>query len=157
MLNTLRELFEGIVAAPRDVSGSTDLHALQLATAVLLVEVMRADVEMPSSERLAIVRGLREHFGLADDELERLVELAEQTARQATDTFAFTSRINDAYLPDDKLHIVELMWQVAYADGRLSDHEQHVLWRIADLLHVPRGAYIGAKQRARAGAGLDPA
>jgi uncharacterized tellurite resistance protein B-like protein len=47
-----------------------------------------------------------------------------------------------------KLRMIELMWRVAYADGRLSDHERHTLWRIADLLHVPQGAYVLARQRA---------
>ena len=46
------------------------------------------------------------------------------------------------------------MWRVAYADGHLSDHERHVMWRIADLLHVPQGAYQHARQRAREAAGL---
>ncbi|MBK3018790.1 hypothetical protein FKK32_30185 [Klebsiella pneumoniae] len=48
------------------------------------------------------------------------------------------------------------MWDVAYADGRLSDHERHVMWRIADLLHIPQGAYVHARMRAREAAGLPP-
>jgi uncharacterized tellurite resistance protein B-like protein len=48
------------------------------------------------------------------------------------------------------VRIVEHMWRVAYADGHLNAHEQHVLWRVADLLHVPHGAYINAKMRAAA-------
>jgi len=156
MLSTLRDFLESIVAPARSPGGATDEHALQLATAVLLVEVMRSDADIPESERSAVLDALRARFGLADDELQHLLRLAEETARQSTDHFGFTSRLNEAYGPDDKLHIVELMWQVAFADGRLSDHEQHVLWRIADLLHVPRGAYVGAKQRARAAAGLEP-
>jgi uncharacterized tellurite resistance protein B-like protein len=52
---------------------------------------------------------------------------------------------------------VELMWQVAYADEHLTAHENHVMRRLADLLHVPHGAYIGAKMRAREAAGLGDA
>ncbi len=52
-----------------------------------------------------------------------------------------------------KLQIVEAMWQVAYADGHLQANEQHTLWRVADLLHVPHGAYINAKMRAKAAMG----
>lgn len=155
MLRTLRDLFDTLIAPPRGPAGTTDGHALQLATAVLLVEVSRADASRTPAERRAVVDGLRAHFALADDEIERLVELAEQAARRATDTFGFTSRINDAYGADDKQHIVELMWQVAYADGHLGDHERHLLWRVADLLHVPKGASAAARQRARAAAGLE--
>ena len=52
-----------------------------------------------------------------------------------------------------KLRMIEYMWQVAYADSRLTAHERHVLWRVADLLHVPHGAYIHAKMRAQKAAG----
>ena len=52
-----------------------------------------------------------------------------------------------------KIRMIEAMWQVAYADGRLSEHERHVLWRIADLLHVPQGAYVHARMRAQQQAG----
>ena len=50
---------------------------------------------------------------------------------------------------EQKIRMVELMWRIAYADGHLSDHERHVMWRIADLLHVPQGAYVHARMRAR--------
>jgi uncharacterized tellurite resistance protein B-like protein len=52
-----------------------------------------------------------------------------------------------------KLRMVEHMWRVAYADGHLSEHERHVLWRVADLLHVPQGAYVNARLRAQQTAG----
>lgn len=51
------------------------------------------------------------------------------------------------------MQLLEDLWAVAYADGALVAHEQHVMWRIADLLHVPHGAYINAKLRAKAAAG----
>jgi len=88
-------------------------------------------------------------FHLADDEAERLAELATATAQQATDLFGFTSQLNDRLDMAQKLHMVELMWRVAYADGHLADHERHVLWRVADLLHVPQGAYVNARLRAQ--------
>lgn len=97
---------------------------------------------------------LVETFALADDEAARLAELAEITAGQATGLFSFTSRINDHFDMPHKLRMIEQMWRVAYADGRLSDHERHVLWRIAELLHVPQGAYVHARMRAQHDAGV---
>jgi len=67
--------------------------------------------------------------------------------------FSFTSRINDHFDMPQKLRMVEHMWRVAYADGHLSAHERHVLWRVADLLHVPQGAYVHARMRAEQAAG----
>ena len=91
--------------------------------------------------------------GQVDAFEERLAELAEATAKDATDLYAFTSRINERFDMPRKLRMIEAMWQVAYADGRLSAHERHVLWRIADLLHVPQGAYVHARLRAQQQAG----
>ena len=154
MLSTLKDLFSALLPAPSTAGAQAAEHTLQLACAVMLVEVMRADDEMSPDERLSVMRALRSQFSLADDEIERLIELAEQTARQATDWFAFTDHINRHFDTSAKLHMVELMWQVAYADGHLDAHERHVLWRIADLLHVPQGAYVHARLRAQAAAGL---
>lgn len=156
MLRSLRELIEALRPPPPRATPAEREHALQLATAVLLVEVMRSDADLGVEERRTAVAALREKFALADAEIERLIELAEHTARGAHDYHQFTSRINDAFTPEQKLRIVEWMWQVAYADGRLDAHEKHVLWRLADLLHVPHGAYIGAKMRARQAAGAAP-
>jgi uncharacterized tellurite resistance protein B-like protein len=129
-------------------SGARNEHSLQLATAVLLVEVMRADPELGPQERLAVVAALRQKFSLADEELSRLVELAEQTARTASDFHQFTSVINDGFSQEQKIRIVEYMWRVAYSDGHLDAHENHLISKVAGLLHVTHGEYISAKLRA---------
>ena len=131
-----------------------DEHTLQLATAVLLVEVMRSDAEISPDERATVVAGLRDHFALSVDEVDLLVEQAHRAVRESTDFFQFTSRINDSFGMQQKIHIVELMWRVAYADGTLTAHENHVMRRIGDLLHVPHGAYANAKMRAQQGSSV---
>jgi uncharacterized tellurite resistance protein B-like protein len=152
MLKTLKDLFDSLLPPQTGAPGAPapgDEHRLQLATAVLLVEVMRADTSFHAGEREAVQAALTEKFGLAADEADRLSELAESTAREATDLFGFTSRLNAHFSMEQKVRMVELMWRVAYADGHLADHERHTLWRVADLLHVPQGAYVLARQRAR--------
>jgi uncharacterized tellurite resistance protein B-like protein len=148
MLRTLKDLFNSVIAPP-GASSARNEHSLQLATAVLLVEVMRADPELGAQERLAVVAALRQKFSLADEELSRLVELAEQTARTASDFHQFTSVINDGFSQEQKIRIVEYMWQVAYSDGHLDAHESHLISRVAGLLHVTHGEYISAKLRAK--------
>jgi uncharacterized tellurite resistance protein B-like protein len=157
MLRNLKDLFDTLLAPPAPAATPAEAtHRLQLATAVLLVEVMRADTEFPASERGAVLAALKQQFSLADDELQRLVELAEHTAHGASDFHAFTSALNERLDHAQKVQVVEAMWAVAYADGHLAAHEQHVLWRVADLLHVPHGAYINAKLRAKAAAAAPP-
>lgn len=153
MLQSLKDLFDALTPTTPDHDAGGAEHALQLAVAVLLVEVMRADTSIGAAERRTGLTALRERFALADDELTQLLALAERTAREAYDYHQFTSRINDHFDAEQKLRIVETMWQVAYADGRLDAGENHVMGRLSDLLHVPRGAYIGAKMRAKEAAG----
>jgi len=97
---------------------------------------------------------LRNRFALAEDELARLVEQAEAQARTANDYFHFTSRINDYVSQPQKIALVEAMWDVAYADGVLDVNENHVISKVAELLHVTHGEYIAAKMRAKEAAGL---
>lgn len=154
MLKTLKDLFDSLLP-PTAGAGAAPPgeHTLELATAVLLVEVMRVRPEVGDHERRAVLAALSDKFRLSDDESDRLLELAQHTARQATDLFAFTSRLNAAFEMPQKLRMIEHMWRVAYADGTLSAHENHILWRVSDLLHIPHGAYVSAKMRARDAAG----
>jgi uncharacterized tellurite resistance protein B-like protein len=151
MLRAIREFFEqhiGQAAAP-----AQEAHRLQLATAALLVEVVRSDGGIAPAEREALLAAIGARFALAPEEAATLIDLAEQETRLANDTFQFTSLINRSFSPSQKLRLVELMWQVAYADATLGAHEQHVLRKLAELLHVPHGDYIAAKMRARDAAG----
>ena len=152
MLRALKDLFDSI-AAPAPPSASSE-HSLHLATAVLLVEVMRADPALGESERLAVVAALRGKFPLSEDEIARLMDLAHEKARTASDFHQFTSVLNSRFSQPEKIHIVELMWQVAYADGHLDAHENHLISRVAELLHVTHGEYIAAKLHAKQAAGL---
>lgn len=155
MLRTLKELFASF-AAPDDSAPATE-HRLQLAAAVLLVEVMRADAVSGAVEREAVIDALRNKFGLGEDEVARLLELAEATADDAPDFYAFTSQLNKGLSPEQKLRMVEHLWQVAFADGALSHFENQLMLKLGDLLYIPRGEFVAAKQRARATApSIDP-
>ncbi|HVQ02853.1 MAG TPA: TerB family tellurite resistance protein [Burkholderiaceae bacterium] len=153
MLKTLKDLLDNLKPPPQGSDAKASEHALQLATAVMLVEVMRADATFHAGEREAVHSALRDKFALSADEAARLAELAEGTAHQSTDLYAFTSRIDERFDMAQKIQMIETMWRIAYVDGHLSDHERHVMWRIADLLHVPQGAYVHARMRARDAAG----
>lgn len=151
MLKAIREFFDAHIGA--EASGRDAQHAIQLATAALLIEVARLDRDVDAQERAAMLRAVREKFGLEAGEAGTLIDLAEAEAREATDYYQFTSLINRHFSQEQRQRVVELMWQVAYADAELSAHEQHVVRKVADLLYVPHGAYIAAKLRARDAAG----
>ena len=145
MLDAIRRYFDHRLA---DVRQDDDEHRLKLATAALLVEVMRLDGVDPD-ERAAVQRALGAKFGLADDEAAELVALAEAEVREAVGYYQFTSLVNRHFDVAQKERIVELMWRVAWADDAVSAHEHHVIRKIADLIHLPHASYVAAKQRAR--------
>jgi uncharacterized tellurite resistance protein B-like protein len=147
MFATLKNLLDSL-SLPTPGGAADDARALQLATGVMLVEVMRADGRRQPAEQQAVLDALREQFGLDEAEASQLSQLAGAQAGQATDLYAFTSQINAQVDMPRKLRMLEWMWTVAYADGHLSPDERHIVWRIADLLHIPQGAYALARQRA---------
>ncbi|MFC5299779.1 TerB family tellurite resistance protein [Azospira restricta] len=156
MIAGIREFFSQFIepgARPAEADGE---KALQLATAALLVEMMRMDREIADAERESVVATLRREFALDPAQLAALLALAEEEARQASGYHQFTSLINTACDAAQKVRIVENLWRVAMCDGHLDAHEAHLMRKIADLLHVGHADYVAAKQRAREATGLAP-
>ena len=149
MLSPIKAFLSSFFLPDESLQSMDEARGLQLATAVLLVEVMRCDSNFATKEREATERSLRKAFALSDAELVRLMAQAEQTAQGANDYFRFTSAMNDQFSQAQKIQVVELMWQVAFADGVLNENEQHLISKIAGLLHVTHGEYIAAKMHAK--------
>ncbi len=149
MLNKLNEFFSTLITPSNDAPQPE--HTLQLATAVLMIEVMRADAESSEAELTTVMRILKQRFQLNDREVQQLSALGQHTAQQATDLHQFTSLLNRELGREEKIRIVEYMWQVAYADRHLSAHENHLMRRMTELLHISQSDYIAAKMRAKPG------
>jgi uncharacterized tellurite resistance protein B-like protein len=154
MIASIKEFFSQFIEPGTRPDAIGGAHALQVATAALLLEMMRMDSHLKSEERVAIATTLQREFALSADELATLVALAEQEARQAHDYYQFTALINRHCDAAQKTRIVENLWHVAMVDGHLDAHELHLMRKLADLLHVGHADYVAAKQRARASAGL---
>ena len=150
MLNTLKDWLESLVSPEPHATPQARAHQLQLATAVLLVEVLRADASRNGAEQGAAIAAMQNHFTLTDEELTHLMELAEQTAKTSYDYQRFTGSLNDHCTQAQKFAVVEAMWRVAYADAHLDAHENHVISKVSGLLHLTHGEYIAAKLRAKA-------
>jgi uncharacterized tellurite resistance protein B-like protein len=121
---------------------------LELAVAALLIEAARMDDQFDAAERATIERVLAEKFDLSPAAVNSLMEAAEAAVRQSTQFFPFTRQIVQRISHEDRAHILEMMWEVAYADGVLDPHEDALLRRIAGLIHVPDRERGLARQRA---------
>jgi uncharacterized tellurite resistance protein B-like protein len=122
----------------------------QLAAAVLLLEVARADYEHHPAEREALRAGLAREFGVPEAALDALLGEAELRAKASVSLFDFVQALNRAMPADDKRALLRLLWDVAHADGRVDPHEEHLLRRIADLLHLSHADFIRGKLDAAA-------
>jgi uncharacterized tellurite resistance protein B-like protein len=119
--------------------------SVDLAVAALLVEVLRADYDVAASERRQVVTSLSRLLGLDDEQGRALIEEAERHIDQAHDLYQFTSQVNRAFGESDKVRLLEALWRVARADAIVHKYEEHLIRRVADLLHVPHSGFISAK------------
>jgi uncharacterized tellurite resistance protein B-like protein len=152
MLKSIQRFYNDVLS-PREPDGVTNQeatdHALRLATAALLVEVTRADRRVTDEEREAVTGAIRETFGLSEAQTAELVALADAEAREATSLFQFTHLIDKGFSHAQKRNVVALLWRVVFADARMEKHEEALVRRVADLIHVPHKDFIDTKIEAR--------
>ena len=112
---------------------------------MLLLEVARADHEHHGAERATLREGLARDFKVPEAALDALLGEAELRAKASVSLFDFVQALNRTMAPDDKRGLLRLLWDVAHADGRVDPHEEHLLRRIADLLHLSHADFIRGK------------
>jgi len=122
-------------------------HQLKLASASLLIEMIRMDHKIEAAEHDMVKALIQKDFQLGDKETEELFELAEEEARNAVDYYRFAKLINEEYDNAKKIQIIENLWHIAYADGELDKYEEHYLRKVAEILHIPHKEFIKAKHR----------
>jgi uncharacterized tellurite resistance protein B-like protein len=145
MLHAIQRYFSEKLAT--ESADADPEHSRRLATAALMVEALRADEEIEAEERETALAGLGKLFDLSPDNAKELLTLAEQEADEGTSLFQFTHLIDRHYSREDKFRVIEMMWQVAYADGHKDAREEHLVRKVADLLHLPHSEFIRARLR----------
>ncbi|MFG1319975.1 tellurite resistance TerB family protein [Xanthobacter autotrophicus] len=135
MFRTLSDFITDITGGTREAA-AFDESDYRLAAAALLVHVMSIDGAVTVEEQAVLRTILANRFGLDEKESEALVELAIAKDAEAVDLYAFTSVLNRALDDEGRRRIVEMMFEVAYADGGLSEFEDNLVWRAAELLNV---------------------
>ncbi len=149
MLNAITAFFEEHMALRGRDAPQDQEHRLRVAVVALLTEVVRMDEEIAEAERAQVLTSIAEKFELDAKEATEIMALAEAEAGAATDFYQFTSQVNLAFSPAQKVKLIEHMWRVAYADGTLHKYEEHLIRKVADLLYVPHKEFIGTKLRVR--------
>ncbi len=140
MIDRIKRLFAAMgdaAPAPPGLAGEAGgADELQLAAAALLAEVALCDDSFDDDERAAIVGLVGDRFGLSESQALGLVAAGEKAAADATQLLRFTRVIKDNFSPAERVELIEMIWEVVYADGVLHDYEDSLLRRIAGLIYV---------------------
>jgi uncharacterized tellurite resistance protein B-like protein len=146
MFASIRKLFAEVGDSEKD-GGRFDENDYRLAAAALLVHAARVDGHFDDSERTRMRALVRERFKLDDADADQLLAEASAMEQQAVDLYQFTARLNRTLDEKGRARVIEMMWQVVFADGTVSEFEDNLIWRAADLLHVPRRERIALRNR----------
>jgi uncharacterized tellurite resistance protein B-like protein len=139
MFSALMRLLDTPAAAPAP--------DLRLSVAVLLLEAARQDDTFDARERAKIESLLTSRFALSQAECAALMTAAEVRASQMTQLHGYTNHIAQAMSPDERVHLIEMLWDVAYADDLLDPEEDLLIRRIAGLIYVSDRERVLARQR----------
>jgi len=144
-MNFFKNLFTA-----NDVTASepTSEHKLQLITATLLIEISKADFSQDDSELFRIKELLSHHFDIQTYEADKLIQQATEESDKLVSLQHLTRELNETLSQKDKVTIIELMWQVVYADGVKDCYEEHLMRQVSDLLYVSHANFIKARHKA---------
>ncbi len=151
MLERLKSFFTHTGPATGKVSVADEKT---LAAAALMVEAAMMDETFGAQERNAITRILEQRFGVSEAEAAAVIAEAERAQADANHLLRFTRSVKDTFSPEDRIEVIEMLWEVAYADGRLHDYESNLLRRVCGLIYVSDRDSGAARKRVLARLGL---
>ena len=135
------------------VRDEAESDELQVAAAALLVEAAMMDAHFDESEQATIEALLKQRFALDEGAAQTLLQTARDRVAESSQLFAFTRGVNDRFDAEERIELMEMLWQVVYADGQLTDYESNLMRRVAGLIHVSDRDSGAARKRALARGG----
>lgn len=144
MINQLLAWFKNTPENSAEDNASTQATR---AAAALLVEVAMADHQLSEAEEAALPGLLRQYANLTTEEAIELIQLAHDDVENAVALHEFTRHLNEHFSLQEKLDLITVLWRMAYADQDIDKYEEHIIRRIADLLHLRHSEYMQCKHR----------
>ncbi|MEH2481494.1 putative tellurite resistance protein B-like protein [Nitrobacteraceae bacterium AZCC 2146] len=157
MFEKLREFIADVVSPSAHENQAFDDTGYRLAATALMVHVISLDGEPSAKEKSKLHSLIETRFGLNPGTADKLIAAATLVEGEAVDLYHFTSVIMRAVDEAGRIRIVEMMWELVYADGKVSEFEENVVWRAADLLGVSSRDRIELKRRSAGGAATSDA
>ena len=146
MLDLLRNFVSELTGGEKH-PGRFEENDYRLAAAALLIHASTIDGSMTVSERGKLRELLKSRFSLDDAATDELVDLGTLAEHEAVDLYRFTSLLNRSLDDQGRLGIVEMLWEIVFADGGVTEFGDNLMWRVADLLNVSSRDRIALRQR----------
>ena len=121
------------------------LSSISKACSSLLIEVALSDKDFDEEEITSMKEILKNTHGISDETINELVSNAKQTVDESTSLYSYTREVNDNFSYDDKLLLLQSLWDIAYADGNVDKYEEHLIRKISDLIYISHSDFIKAK------------
>ncbi len=148
MLNSFKQFVESHFIDNNAIA-KPNSHDIALAAATLMFEVIKSDSEVHLFENQQMSELLCKKFGLSDEEVNELTVLAQDTSDEAVSLHSFTRQICESWSNEQRCELIEDLWSVALADGKIDAHERHVIRKIAALLYMTDTQIAHAKEMAK--------
>lgn len=155
MLDTIKAFFADIVGENPDSTRFRE-DDYRVAAAALLIHALNIDGSISPIEREKLHSVLQHRFQLDREETKALIEEATAVEGEAVDLYRFTSMLNRALDEDGRLRLIEMMWELIYADGRVNEFEDNLVWRAADLLGVSSRERLMLRRQVASENDVDP-
>ena len=146
MIDVIRKFFgKGMGDQSPSKKSDEPRHDIRVATCALFLEMANIDGEFSQSEKAHVVSTLKQDYGLSDDDVTGLIDASELELKGSIDLWQFTNRINENYSREEKLQIIETVWEIAYKDHQLDKHEDYLAHKVAKLLRLTHKELMDAK------------
>lgn len=146
MFETLKNMLTE-VGSGGDEPARFDDNDYRLVATALLIHAAAVDGQISDAESARIRAIVKDRFKLNDAEVDELIASATKAEQEAIDLYRFTSTLNRTLDGQSRAKVIEMMWQIIFADGKASEFEDNLVWRAADLLHISRDERIALRQR----------
>ena len=145
MIDVVKRFFgKAATEVSKDANQNT-AHDIRVATCALFVEIARIDEKFTAAEMETILSILKQKYGLSQDHADALIAEAERALEKSVDLWQFTKLINANYSNEEKIKIIEILWQIVYVDGKMDQHEHYLMNKLQNLLHLTHDQLIKAK------------
>ncbi len=145
MLSSLKKIFAKVSAENTETGQIDNEHDIRVATCALLVEIARIDETFTEQELALVLSILKEKYDLSAEHADALIAEAEAELKQSVDLWQFARLINDNYSNEEKIEIVETLWQIVYVDGKMDQYEHYLMNKLKNLLRLSHNQLIDAK------------